>query len=128
MAYQLANFDIGTVTASANLAAYQYHFVYVSGDNTVTFVASEGAAYLGILQNAPASGEAAVVRVQGISKLVTGTGDLAANAIVQSADDGTGITASNADYASCVTLVGAAAGENATVVIGGPAVTQINPA
>lgn len=128
MAYQLANFDIGTVTASADLDEKQFHFVYVSGDNTVTFVATAGAAYLGILQNAPLTGEAAIVRVQGVSKLVAGTGDLTANDGVQSDDDGTGITASNADYASAVVLVGASAGENATVAIGGPAVTQVNPA
>jgi hypothetical protein len=128
MSYQLSNFDIGTVTASDDLREKQFHFVYVSGDNTVTFVAAAGATYLGILQNTPNTGEVALVRVQGISKLVTGSGDLTANDIVQSADDGTGVTASYADYASVVTLIGAVEGENATVVIGGPAVTQLNPA
>lgn len=122
MAYQLANFDIGTMTASADLDAKQFHFVYVSGDNTVTFTASAGAQYLGILQNAPLTGEAAIVRVSGVSKLVAGTGDLAANAAVQTHTDGTGITATTGDYTSTIVLIGAAAGENATVAIGGPAV------
>lgn len=126
MAYQIENFDIGTLTASADLSAKQYHFVYVSGDNTVTFVATAGAVYLGILQNAPASGGVAKVRVSGVSKLVTGTGNLAANAAVQTDTDGTGITAANGDYSSVIVLQGASAGENATVAIGGPAVTQLN--
>ena len=126
MAYEIGDFDIGTMTASADLSAKQYHLVYVSGDNTVTFVASAGAKYLGILQNAPESGEAAIVRVQGISKLVTGTGDLTANDAVQSHTDGTGITAASGDYASAIVLQGAAAGENATVYIGGAATTMIN--
>lgn len=126
MAYQLANFDIGTMTASADLSAKQFHLVYVSGDNTVTFTASAGASYIGILQNAPGEGEAAIVRVQGLSKLVAGTGDLTANDAVQTHTDGTGITAASGDYSSAIVIIGAAAGENATVAIGGPAVTQLN--
>lgn len=127
MAYEIdMNGDIGTMTASADLSAKQYHIVYVSGDNTVTFVASAGAKYLGILQNAPESGEAALVRVNGVSKLVAGTGDLTANDAVQSDTDGTGITAASGDYSSIIVLQGASDGENATVYIGGSATAMIN--
>lgn len=126
MAYEISNFDIGTLVAGADLSAKQFHYVYVSANNTVTFVASAGAVYLGILQNAPTAGQAALVRVQGVSKLVTGTGGLTANGAVQSAADGTGITAASGDYSSTIVLQGASAGENATVYIGGPAVAQLN--
>jgi hypothetical protein len=61
-----------TMVASANLSAKQYHWVKVSGDGTVTYCDDNDPAQLGILQNAPASGEAATVAVKGVSKLVVG--------------------------------------------------------
>lgn len=61
-----------TYAAAADLSSYQYHFVYISADNTVN-VAGANAKTLGILQNKPdAAGKAAVVRIIGTSKLVAG--------------------------------------------------------
>lgn len=58
-----------TFKAGADLSSYQYHFVYLSAANTVTFAAENGRT-IGILQNAPdAAGESARVRVEGVSKL-----------------------------------------------------------
>lgn len=59
-----------TYLAGESLADHQYRFVHLADDNTVDLVDS-GAEYpIGILQNNPASGEMATVRVIGISKLV----------------------------------------------------------
>jgi hypothetical protein len=68
MAEGHAGLDI-SFKAAGDLSSYQYHFVSVSADDTVNYSGDAGRA-IGILQNAPnAAGEAAVVRVEGVSKL-----------------------------------------------------------
>jgi hypothetical protein len=58
-----------TFKAARDLSSYQYHFVSVSAANTVDYSGDAGRC-IGILQNAPnAANEAAVVMVEGISKL-----------------------------------------------------------
>jgi hypothetical protein len=61
-----------TFKAAATLADYQYHAMVLSAANTVT-LAGANAIAIGILQNKPdAAGEAAIVRVCGVSKMVAG--------------------------------------------------------
>jgi len=68
MAEGLSGIDV-TYKAGADLSSYQYHFVYLSAANTVTFAAENGRA-IGIIQNKPdAAGESALVRIAGQSKL-----------------------------------------------------------
>ena len=50
----------------------QFLFVYVSAARVVTVQTSSGGAVYGILQNTPASGQAADVGIMGISKVVAG--------------------------------------------------------
>lgn len=126
MAYKIDRFTLGTMTASADLSAKRYYIVDVSGDGTVTTASSAGQVVLGVLQNKPESGEAAAVMVSGVSKVVTGTGDLTAGDLVQAAADGTGITAASGDYSIGICLIGASAGENATILVTGPSAGQIN--
>ncbi len=58
-----------TFKAARDLSAYQYHFVSMSAANTVDYSGDAGRS-IGILQNAPkATGDTAVVMVEGISKL-----------------------------------------------------------
>lgn len=57
-----------TFTAGADLSDYQYRFVYLSSEGTVTYCGASGTP-LGILQNAPESGELANVMLIGLSKL-----------------------------------------------------------
>lgn len=56
-------------TASADLSAKQYYAVKISGANTVTVCNGVTDKPIGILQNAPTSGQAAEVCVVGISKI-----------------------------------------------------------
>ena len=86
MAYDDPGVDIGTFTASADLSA-KYYIVKMSGDNTVTVCAAVTDVPIGVLQNKPASGEQAVVRVFGMSK-VSADATLAAGNIIGTSADG----------------------------------------
>jgi len=87
MAYESVGVDIGTLTASADLSSSQYYFVKMSGDNTVTVCAAVTDKPIGVLQNKPESGESAVVRVFGVSK-VSADATLAAGNIIGTSADG----------------------------------------
>lgn len=56
-------------TASADLSAKQYYAVKISGALTVTVCAAVTDIPIGILQNAPASGQAAEICVMGHTKI-----------------------------------------------------------
>lgn len=68
MAAEFEGLDISFL-AGEDLSSYQYHFVHQADDGTVDLMDSGAEFPLGVLQNAPESGEVAVVRVTGISKL-----------------------------------------------------------
>jgi hypothetical protein len=73
MAWEIPSFSPGGLKASADLSAKQYYGVKVSGANQVGVVAVDGEPGLGVLQNAPTSGEAAEVMMSGITKVLVGT-------------------------------------------------------
>ena len=87
MAYEAAQIKVGQFTASADLSSKQYHFVKMSGNNTVTVCAAITDLPIGILQNAPSSGGVAEVALFGISK-VKADGTLAAGNIIGTSADG----------------------------------------
>jgi hypothetical protein len=87
MAYEAAQIKVGQFTASADLSAKQYHFVKMSGNNTVTVCAAVTDVPIGVLQNAPASGSAAEVCLFGISKVVADA-TLAAGDVIGTSADG----------------------------------------
>lgn len=118
MAVELQGLDIGWLTASADLSAKQYHIVDISGDGTVTYTGSAGQAALGVLQNDPESGQVALVRTSGVTKLKAGTNGLTAGDLVQADTDGTGITASTGDYVIGMALNTGAAGTYVAVALG----------
>jgi hypothetical protein len=73
MAYGIPVLDI-SLEAAADLQDNQYHFAVVDGDGKAA-LAGDGDAAIGVLQNKPGeatddAGEAASVRVYGISKVV----------------------------------------------------------
>lgn len=73
-------------TAGADLSAKQYHFVKINTGKTVVACSALTDVPIGVLQNAPTSGQAAEVCVIGITKIV-GDADLAlGDAIGPSAD------------------------------------------
>ena len=69
MAYELTGLDLSFL-AGEDLSSYKYQFVHLANDTTVDLLDSGAEFPVGILQNAPKSGAVAVVRVDGISKLV----------------------------------------------------------
>lgn len=80
--------------AGEDLSSHQFCFVHLADDNTVDLLDSGAEFPIGILQNAPASGEVAVVRVEGTSKLVmnaaVAVGALLKAEYVGAADNGKG--------------------------------------
>lgn len=69
MAVEYTGVDVSFLAAE-DLSAMQYRFVHQASDKTVDMVDSGTEYPVGILQNAPESGEVAVVRISGTSKLV----------------------------------------------------------
>lgn len=118
MAIEQPCFKIGFMKAAADLSAKQFYCVEVTADTTVNVNNAAGEEVLGVLQNAPKSGEVADVMCLGVTKIVVGTGDLAAGATWEAAADGTGITAATGKVGKGTVLIGNSAGKLATVTVG----------
>jgi hypothetical protein len=118
MAYESAQVKNGTWTASADLSAKQYHFVKMSGANTVTVTAAITDKTIGVLQNAPTSGQTAEVCLFGITKAVADGTLAAGNTIGTSADGQVDAIAAGTDttvYVVGQALETAAAGDITTI-------------
>ena len=87
MAYESVGTDLGFFTAAADLSAKQYYFVKLASSTTVNVCAAVTDKPIGILQNKPESGEQAVVRVFGVSK-VSADATLAAGDVIGTSADG----------------------------------------
>ena len=103
MAVEYSGKDISFLAAES-LATHQYRFVVQATDTTVQMANGATEIPVGILQNAPASGEVAVVRVEGTSKLVmnaaVAVATLVKNEYVGATDNGKGDAAdTDGDYA-----------------------------
>ena len=96
--------DIAAVNASGDLTSSQFYFVQCTGvdstysaGNLTTKIctgSSNGAsAAYGILQNDPDTGEAAIIRVEGLSKLVASAA-ISVGALVSSTTAGKGVASS----------------------------------
>ena len=68
MAIDHSGLDVSYI-AGEDLSSHQFHFVHLENDTQVTLMDNATEFPIGILQNTPASGEAAVVRVTGTSYL-----------------------------------------------------------
>jgi|TARA_R100000093_G_scaffold17740_1_gene10173 hypothetical protein len=69
MAYESPGIDLGTLTAAGDLSSKQFYFVKLASATTVNVCTAITDLPIGILQNDPESGEQAVVRIFGISKV-----------------------------------------------------------
>ena len=69
MAYEGNGITIPGLSASADLSAKQYYFVKLSGAHTVTVCDGATDVPIGVLQNAPTSGQAAEVMAIGTTKV-----------------------------------------------------------
>jgi hypothetical protein len=101
-----------TVIASADLAAQQFRAVTNAGA-----VCANGAKALGILQNNPASGQAATVCTEHLSKAVAG-GNIAKDADLMSNGSGALVTATGASvWVVARAMEAAAAGDIFQVLV-----------
>jgi len=103
MAYQQAQTNI-TLKAGADLSSSQYFFVKIDTDGDVV-LAGDGQNAIGILQNAPAEGEAANVAISGVSKIVIGTtGTLDSGSVISSDADGKATVGVSTDFALAILI------------------------
>jgi hypothetical protein len=122
MAYEVGgNIDISWLAAE-DLSDYQYHFITIASDTTVQLPNGATEYPIGILQNAPASGEVAVVRVVGVSKLVandaTAVGVKLKMEYVSTSDNGKSDAAdTNKDTVRAVSLTAAGAEDDVITVL-----------
>lgn len=121
MAWENSILDI-SVEAAEDLSSDKYRYVVIDATSKKARrpdAANEKA--IGILQNAPASGEAAAIRTDGFSKLVA-AGQLAVNAMVtaeyvDAADAGKGLaTTTGGDYVRGIVVEAAGAEDDLAVV------------
>jgi len=121
MAYELTGIDISFLAAE-DLSSMQYRFIHLASDTTVDMVDSATEYPAGILQNAPESGEVAVVRVTGVSKLVmndaVAVGAKLKCEYVGASDNGKGDAAdTDGDLARAVCLMATGAEDDVGVVL-----------
>lgn len=110
--------DIALVCGAVSLATKQFYHVKLdnSGNVVICGVAAEKA--IGILQNAPAIGEAALVRVFGPSKAVAGgTITLSGMTLVTTDNAGKVVAATTGGFPSGVALMPSSASDIITVMV-----------
>ena len=120
MAYEAIGQDIGTFTAAADLSAKQYHFVVLASATTVNVATAITNAPIGILQNHPESGQQAIVRISGMSKVVADGTLAAGNFIGTSADAQADAISPGTDttvYMMGQCVQAASAGETTTMIL-----------
>ena len=87
MAYEFSNYSVKvTLVAGADLSALQYNFVKLNSSGQAIACAAATDVPVGVLQNAPTSGQEAEVLIVGGTKIVAGA------AITLPANIGTGAT------------------------------------
>lgn len=101
----------------------QFLFVYVSAARVVTVQTSSGGAVYGILQNTPASGQAADVGIMGISKVVAGAA-ITAGANLMCDTAGRAVAQTSTNIIAAVALEAATAANQIITVAIIPAMNQ----
>lgn len=118
MAHEAPLFMPGGLTADADLTTKQFTAVVMDVTDNDVINAGAGVKAVGILQNAPNTGEAAAVMMAGLSKVVSGTGGLTAGDKWTPEAGGAAVVAGTGDVICGTVVQGAAAGGIATVTIG----------
>jgi hypothetical protein len=121
MAYEFSNYSVkATLVAGADLSAKQYTFVKLNSSGQAVAVAAATDLPIGILQNAPLSGQEAEILISGGSKLVLG-GTVAAAGVIGTSATGTGVAIAHGTdttkFALGQALTGGATGEVVTVAV-----------
>jgi hypothetical protein len=71
MAYEIPGADKISLPAGGDLRLLQYHFVKLNSSGAAITISNDGHYPIGILQNAPNTGETAEIMIRGISKIAT---------------------------------------------------------
>lgn len=116
MAFQSSPVLDFSFQAAEDLSSYQYHFVIIDTNGKVALMNAIGDYPIGVLQNAPGSGEEATVRILGISKVVAND-TLAVGALVNAefvsiSDNGKAEATTTNSQTMCGVIVGAAGAED----------------
>lgn len=114
MAYS-ENMHVISAVAGANLTTHQFKFVKLDSTANQVVLCGDGEDGDGVLQDAPASGEACLVCIGGATKVVLG-GTVAAGGVVSSGASGVANASANGDYMLGKCLVGGDSGEIATII------------
>ena len=119
MAIQDPGLDVGYLQATGDLSAKQFLAVKVDASNSlqVILASTGGEAILGILQNKPTTGQAADIRVAGVSKAVIGSGGVTAGDLLMTATSGALITATNTNYGVAIALETGSSGDTRAVLV-----------
>lgn len=97
MAFQIPGFSM-SLPASADLSAFQHHFVEVDANGRLTVSNAAGESVFGVLQNDPAAiDQSGAVMLNGVSKVVAGAA-VTVGALVQTNASGRAIAALSADF------------------------------
>jgi len=104
-----------SMIAGADLSSAQFTFVKMNTTDRTVVAAGNADAAFGVLQNNPASGEAATVCTHGRTLIVVGTGGLTAGDTVGSDANGAAVASATSDIILGVCVEGASDGEIATI-------------
>jgi hypothetical protein len=120
MAWTIPGFTFSRV-AGADLSALQYYYVKLSTTDTVVVCAAATDVPIGVLQNAPTSGQAAEIMVTGITKVNSNAALSIGNLIGTAADGQADAKTAGSDTTEYVVGVvleaSGAAGELATATV-----------
>lgn len=115
MSQSVKDFEKSFVCGATTLAAKQYYFVKQHTDGTMILAAAATDKIVGVLQNKPAVGAAALVRIGGTTKVIAG-GTIAVGAYVTSDGNGKAIaTTTDKDVVRGVYL-GAASASSGDII------------
>ncbi|MCA1592220.1 MAG: hypothetical protein LC754_06135 [Acidobacteria bacterium] len=108
-----------TYIANVDMTNHIFKFVKKDTNGRGVVLATDGGPVLGILQNKPALGQAAIVRIEGESPAIVGPGGLNEGDLVASDANGMADTAAAGELAVAVCIQGGnnASGAYATVVM-----------
>ncbi len=101
--------DVGHFVAAADLTSSQFCIVQLDADMKIALPSGQGVRAFGILQNAPNTGESAVVRVYGFSRVkaknsTNGTPTATGRNITAAGTDGRAEVAASGDFVTGIAV------------------------
>lgn len=92
MAYEIPGADKISLKAGGDLRLLQFYFVKLNTSGEAVAITNDGDIILGVLQNAPNTGETAEIMLRGMTKIKTVAAGVAVSALVGTDANGLGET------------------------------------